>query len=224
MSKKLVIFDFDGVIADSEKIWIKNRQNELNKRYNLGWDFETVNKHIGGMSDKSKRETLDKLGIKTNDEFWKNITNIDLKYMEEIGLDVFDGVTDILDNIDNYCIATGGVLEKTLKKLKVINLWEKYFNEDNLFTVDMVKKGKPEPDLFLYAAEKMGYNPKDCVVIEDSIVGLMAGLNAGMEVIAFLGSEIYQNDKYLKKVKDLGIKNIFYNMKDVKEFLIKKVN
>ena len=224
MSKKLVIFDFDGVIADSEKIWIKNRQNELNKRYNLGWDFETVNKHIGGMSDKSKRETLDKLGIKTNDEFWKNITNIDLKYMEEIGLDVFDGVTDILDNIDNYCIATGGVLEKTLKKLKVINMWEKYFNEDNLFTVDMVKKGKPEPDLFLYAAEKMGYNPKDCVVIEDSIVGLMAGLNAGMEVIAFLGSEIYQNDKYLRKVKDLGIKNIFYNMKDVKEFLIKKVN
>jgi len=222
MSKKLVIFDFDGVIADSEKIWIKNRQNELNKRYNLGWDFETVNKHIGGMSDKSKRETLDKLGIKTNDEFWKNVTNIDLKYMEEIGLDVFDGVTDILDNIDNYCIATGGVLEKTLKKLKVINMWEKYFNEDNLFTVDMVKKGKPEPDLFLYAAEKMGYNPKDCVVIEDSIVGLMAGLNAGMEVIAFLGSEIYQNDKYLRKVKDLGIKNIFYNMKDVKEFLIKK--
>ena len=224
MRKKLVIFDFDGVIADSEKIWIKNRQNELNNRYNLGWDFETVNKHIGGMSDKSKRETLDKLGIKTNDEFWKNVTNIDLKYMEEIGLDVFDGITDILDNIDNYCIATGGVLEKTLKKLKIINMWEKYFNEDNLFTVDMVKKGKPEPDLFLYAAEKMGYNPKDCVVIEDSIVGLMAGLNAGMEVIAFLGSEIYQNDKYLRKVKDLGIKNIFYNMKDVKEFLIKKVN
>jgi len=99
-------------------------------------------------------------------------------------------------------------------------MWGTYFSKDNLFTVDMVEKGKPAPDLFLFAAKKMGEKPEDCVVIEDSIVGMQAGLNAGMEVVAFLGSEIYNNDKYLKKVKDLGIKNIFYNMKDVKEFLL----
>ena len=92
MKKKLVIFDFDGVVADSEKIWLKNRQNELNKRYNLNWDFDTVNKHIGGMSDKSKRETLDKLGIITDDEFWSYTTSLDMKHMEEKGLDMFDGV------------------------------------------------------------------------------------------------------------------------------------
>ena len=68
----------------------------------------------------------------------------------------------------------------------------------------------------------MGEKPENCVVIEDSIVGLQAGLNAGMDVIAFLGSKMYQNDKYLKQVKDLGIKNIFYNMRDVKEFLLKE--
>lgn len=221
MKKKLVIFDFDGVVADSEKIWLKNRQNELNKRYNLNWDFDTVNKHIGGMSDKSKRETLDKLGIITDDEFWSYTTSLDMKHMEEKGLDMFDGVTDILENVDKFCVATGGVFAKTLIKLKSIKLWGKFFDENNVFTVDMVEKGKPEPDLFLYAANKMGEKPEDCVVIEDSIVGMQAGLNAGMDVIAFLGSEIYKGDEYITKVKNLGIKNIFYNMKDLKEFLFK---
>lgn len=222
MIKKLVIFDFDGVVADSEKIWLENRRTELNKRYNLNWDFETTNKYIGGMSDKSKREVLDSLGINTDDEFWSYTTSIDIKHIEEKGLDVFEGVTDIFDSVDKYCVATGGVFEKTLKKIKAIKMWGTYFNKDNLFTVDMVKKGKPEPDLFLFASEKMGEKPENCVVIEDSIVGLQAGLNAGMNVVAFLGSKMYQNDKYLKKVKDLGIKNIFYNMRDVKEFLSKE--
>ena len=222
MRKKLVIFDFDGVVADSEKIWLENRRTELNKRYNLNWDFETTNKYIGGMSDKSKREVLDSLGINTNDEFWSYTTSIDIKHIEEKGLDVFEGVTDIFDSVDKYCVATGGVFEKTLKKIKAIKMWGTYFNKDNLFTVDMVEKGKPEPDLFLFASEKMGEKPENCVVIEDSIVGLQAGLNAGMDVIAFLGSKMYQKDKYLKQVKDLGIKNIFYNMRDVKEFLLKE--
>jgi len=222
MRKKLVIFDFDGVVADSEKIWLKNRQDILNKRYNLEWDFETVNKYIGGMSDESKREVLDSLGIETDDEFWSYTISLDLKHIEEKGLDVFEGVTDIFDSVDKYCVATGGVFEKTLKKIKAIKMWGTYFNKDNLFTVDMVEKGKPEPDLFLFASEKMGEKPENCVVIEDSIVGLQAGLNAGMDVIAFLGSKMYQNDKYLKQVKDLGIKNIFYNMRDVKEFLLKE--
>ena len=222
MRKKLVIFDFDGVVADSEKIWLENRRTELNKRYNLNWDFETTNKYIGGMSDKSKREVLDSLGINTDDEFWSYTTSIDIKHIEEKGLDVFEGVTDIFDSVDKYCVATGGVFEKTLKKIKAIKMWGTYFNKDNLFTVDMVEKGKPEPDLFLFASEKMGEKPENCVVIEDSIVGLKAGLNAGMDGVAFLGCKMYQNDKYLKQVKDLGIKNIFYNMRDVKEFLLKE--
>ena len=153
MIKNLVIWDFDGVIADSEIIWIKNRQEELNKRYNLNWDFETTNKYIGGMSDKSKREVLDSLGINTDDEFWSYTTSIDIKHIEEKGLDVFGGVTDIFDSVDKYCVATGGVFEKTLKKIKAIKMWGTYFNKDNLFTVDMVEKGKPEPDLFLFASE-----------------------------------------------------------------------
>ena len=222
MRKKLVIFDFDGVVADSEKIWLKNRQLTLNERFNLGWDFATTNKYIGGMSDKTKREVLNKLGIITDDEFWKACMEKDFENMKKDGLDIIPYVDEIFECVEKYCVATGGVFFKTLQKLKSIDMWGKYFDEENTFTVDMVKKGKPEPDLFLFAAKKMGVEPKDCIVIEDSIVGMQAGLNAGMEVIAFLGSEMYQNDEYLAQVKALGIKNIFYDMRDVKEFLLKE--
>lgn len=222
MRKNLIIWDFDGVIADSEKIWIKNRQNVLNEKYNLGWDFETTNKYLGGMSDKSKKEVLTKLGIKTDDSFWSECMKRDIECIRNKEMILTEGVDDVIKSLDKYCVATGGVFIKTIEKLKAIDYWGKYFDENNLFTVDMVEKGKPEPDLFLYAAKKMGEEPKNCLVIEDSIVGMKAGIRAGMEVVAFLGSQMYQNDKYLEEVKKLGIKNIFYNMKDVKEFLLKE--
>ncbi|MBR5154804.1 MAG: HAD family phosphatase [Alphaproteobacteria bacterium] len=222
MKKKLVIFDFDGVIADSEKIWLKNRQEQLNLRYNLGWDFETTNKHIGGMSDKTKREVLINMGIITDDEFWKVCMEKDLTCIKNNEMEKIPHIEEVLECIDKYCVATGGVYAKTLQKIKSIGMWGTFFDDNNLFTVDLVERGKPEPDLFLYACQKMGEEPKDCIVIEDSIVGMTAGIRAGMDVIAFLGSEMYQNEKYLERVKELGIKDIFYNMKDVKEFLLKK--
>ena len=221
MRKNLIIWDFDGVIADSEKIWIKNRQNILNERLNIEWDFNTTNNYLGGMSDKSKRKVLDTLGIKTDDKFWEECMNRDIKSIRNKEMIVTPFVEDVIKNLDKYCVATGGVLVKTIEKLKAIDFWNKYFDKNNLFTVDMVENGKPEPDLFLYACEKMGEKPEDCLVIEDSLVGMMAAKRAGMEVVAFLGSCMYQNDEYLSKVKELGIKDIFYDMRDVKEFLLK---
>ncbi len=221
MRKNLIIWDFDGVIADSEKIWIKNRQNVLNERLNIDWDFNITNNYLGGMSDKSKRKVLDAIGIKTDDKFWEECMNRDIQSIRNKEMTITPFVEDVIKNLDKYCVATGGVLVKTIEKLKAIDFWNKYFDKNNLFTVDMVENGKPEPDLFLYACEKMGNKPEDCLVIEDSLVGMMAAKRAGMDVIAFLGSKMYQNDDYLSKVKELGIKDIFYDMRDVKEFLLK---
>ena len=84
----------------------------------------------------------------------------------------------------------------------------------------MVEHGKPKPDLFLLAAQKMGYRPQNCIVIEDSLAGMTAGLKAGMNVIAFLGCEMNHGQTYLDKVKALGIKHIFYHMDEIKRFLV----
>lgn len=221
MKKNLIIWDFDGVIADSEKIWIKNRQDVLNEKFNLGWNFDTTNKYLGGMSDKSKKEVLDNLGIITDEAFWDECLKRDILCIRNKEMLPTPNVEDVIKFLDKYCVATGGVFIKTVEKLKAIDFWNKYFNESNLFTVDMVEKGKPEPDLFLYACEKMGENPENCLVIEDSLVGITAAQRAGMDVIAFLGSSMYQSESYLRDVKKLGVENIFYNMEDVKTFLLK---
>ena len=217
--KKLIIWDFDGVIADTEKLWLETRLELLNRDFGLRWNFDTINKYCGGISDKTKREILNKIGIITSDDFWAEALEKDIEKLNK-GIKPVYGIVKILKNKSLLqCVATGGVLGKTLLKIKSAKI-EKYIHTERLFTADMVTKGKPEPDLFLLAAQKMGVPPKNCVVVEDSIAGMTAGLQAGMNVVAFLGGEMNNNDEYINRVKNLGIKNIFFKMKDVERFLI----
>ena len=220
MRKNLVIWDFDGVIADSEKIWLKNRQESLNKKFNLNWDFQITNKYLGGMSDITKRQVLNNMGYKTDDAFWKNQIEKDMEVMRCDGLEVTPYVEEIIKKLPKQCIATGGIKEKTNIKLEVIGFWNKYFNDQNVFTVDMVKKGKPEPDIFLFAAQAMKEEPKNCIIIEDSIAGMIAAQRAGIDVIAFLGCDMYHNDNYIERVKQLGIKDICFDMKEVEKIIL----
>lgn len=220
MKKKLVIWDLDGVIADSEKVWLKNRQISLNKKFGLNWDFQTTNRYLGGMSDKTKRQILDSLGYITDDKFWEDQLKMDIEVMQRDGLEKIPGVEDIIKKLPKYCIATGGIKEKSIVKLEVIGFWKKYFNDNNLFTADMVEHGKPEPDLFLLAAEKMGEKKEDCIIIEDSIVGIIAAKRAGIDVIAFLGSEMYQNDEYVDRVKKNTPNYVCFEMEDVGKILL----
>lgn len=218
-SKKLIIWDFDGVMADTEKLWIENRRLMVNKVFGLNWDFETTNHHLGGMSDKTKRMNLDNIGLKTDDKFWVDSLAMDMKIMAE-GFPPTEGVEEILQNKNIlHCVATGGILSKSIEKLKTIGFWNKYISQKNLFTADMVEHGKPEPELFLLAAKNMGVEPKDCVVIEDSLAGMTAGLRAGMCVVAFVGCEMNKSPQYIEKIKNLGVKHIFENMQQFKEFL-----
>ena len=219
---KLLIWDFDGVIVDSEKVWLKNRVEFFHKHLGVDWDFDYVNFHFGGTSDSTKKIILDKMGYKTDDKFWDDVLKIDVATMDRDGLEVFDGALDILTRTDiKQCIATGGIRTKTLHKIKVAGI-QKFIKPENVFTIDNVSRGKPEPDLFLYAAEKMGEQPQYCVVIEDSLAGMTAGLRAGMTVIAFLGSKMYQNNVYIDKVKKLGVHYICFDMNEVKHILFDK--
>ena len=219
---ELIIWDFDGVIADSEKIWLLNRQKFFNDNLGVNWDFDTINKYFGGMSDKTKKDVLEKLGYPTDDKFWKDVLNIDVEYMKKFGIPIMNGVENILlDKSIKQCVATGGTSYKTKFKTDIVKL-NRFISDNLVFTIDDVQKGKPEPDLFLFAAQQMKTNPKNCLVIEDSLAGMTAALRANMNVVAFLGSDIYQNQNYLDKVMSLGITNIFYNMEDLYNFI--KIN
>lgn len=75
-----------------------------------------------------------------------------------------------------------------------------YFNDRSIFTSQQVSNGKPAPDLFLFAANQMGFYPEDCIVIEDSSAGIEAAISAGMHVIGFLGGGHAHHHWYQEKI------------------------
>ena len=220
MKYKLIIWDFDGVIADSETVWMKNRQKSINEKFNLNWSFKTFVHYFDSMSDFAKQDALLKMGYKTSKSFWKEQQKIDRQYMRNNKLELIKGVEKIIP-LRKHCLATGDIKPKTLLKLKSIGFWNKYFDKSNLFTADMVKHTKPEPDVFLYAMEKMEEKPSHCLIIEDSPNGIIAAQKAGADVVAFTGNQMYRrNYEHLNKITKLNPTYICSNMRGVKNILL----
>ncbi len=211
---KLIIWDFDGVIADTEKLYLDNRLKALNDFYQLEWDFETVKHHIGGMSNRSATDVLKKQGVITDNLFWQEVSRLDKKNIKA-GFDLIPYIKKVLKKVKyNQCLATGGDFSRTKTKIKLGGL-DSFFSRKNIFTAEMVKNGKPAPDLFLLAAEKMGVQPEECLVIEDSLPGLKAAIKAGMTPIAFVGADIHNTHEYREKIQDMGVHLIFDNMQEL---------
>ena len=214
--KKLIIWDFDGVIADTESLLLQSRIEILSKKFKIDWNIDTIMKNIGGLGDKEAGVILKKINSNIGDDFWKDVYIYDIKKIKE-GLILTDYIENIFKNTNfDQCIGTGGVYNKTKEKIKYVNI-EKYFPDEKIFTIDMVEHGKPEPDIFLLAAKNMGYKPEDCIVIEDSVVGLTAAIKANMTPVAFVK---YSKNYFLDNIKNLGIKNIFEDMRDIEKFLL----
>ena len=155
---------------------------------------------------------------------------VDANIVKQINDKISDVVTQnitLTNNIEDIfrlkefdqCVATGNSLTGIKARFEPLNL-ERYFSKDKIFSASFVAHGKPEPDLFLYAADKMNYNPKDCIVIEDSIYGIIAGLKANMTVIAYLEHILYDKKEYIKQINSLGNVHICNNMIEVKKLLL----
>ena len=217
-SKKLIVWDFDGVIADTECLWMENRRQLLKKYFNIDWDLKTTNHYLGGMHWTTRLQTLQKMGFDVDKKFEDEGTKLDLQVLGK-GISLTPNIEKIFARTDiKQCIATGGSKEKTQVKLKSVGI-DKLFTPDKVFLSEMVAQGKPAPDLFLFAAEKMGEKPENCLIIEDSLAGLKAGLAAKMETIAFVGSKMNNNEEYIAQVKALGIKHIFKTMDEIYHFI-----
>ncbi len=119
------------------------------------------------------------------------------------------GIEKVLTEINiPYCVASGGSHEKmkiTLGKTDLL----KYF-EGRIFSTSDVSRAKPNPDIFLHAAKIMSNtNPKDCLVVEDSPLGVHAGVAAGMTVFAY--SDLIEK----QKLYDAGAHHVFFDMSDL---------
>ena len=217
--QKLIIWDFDGVVADTEKLWLEMELDVFNKYCGLNWDFKTINHYLAGQAFSRQLEVLHGLGIHPTEEVMQEIGRRCYDLIES-GFDRFEGIDEVLA-LPNYqhAMGTGGDMAETVLKIRAVGL-EHIFTPDNVVTIDFVKHGKPAPDTFLLAAKIMGFEPKDCIVIEDSIAGLQAAIAAKMEPICFAGSLMYRdNEEHLLRVKELGVHKIFKNMRELKNYL-----
>lgn len=180
-----IIFDCDGVLVDSERIGVHIDRQVL-KEVGLEFTLEEVVHNFMGKSDQYFIETVETMIGKPVPENW--LEEIGRRYNEafEKELTAVPGIEQALDAITiKSCVASSGTHEKMRYTLGKTGLLPRF--ADQLFSATQVERGKPHPDLFLFAAHQMGWSPASCVVVEDSQAGVQAGLAAGMKVVAYAG-------------------------------------
>ena len=181
----LVIFDCDGVLIDSELLSVR-ADRECLAECGIALSVEEVLERYTGISFAGMVADLEERhGPLPADFADRHRTRLWPLFEKE--LQAIPGVTAILDSLTcKICVASSGRPERLKHALSLVGLYDRF--QPNIFSATEVRRGKPAPDLFLYAAERMGVMPERCVVIEDSMPGVTAAVAAGMGVIGFVGA------------------------------------
>ncbi|WP_433827736.1 HAD family hydrolase [Actinoplanes sp. CA-015351] len=179
----MVIFDCDGVLVDSEPI-VLGVLGEQMRQLGVGiTDAECGRDFTGLTQDVTAARIADRLGAPIPAGWFDELTRA-VDAALRIQVRPVPGVQSVLARLDvPFCVASNGRPEKVALTLAVTGL-AGYF-EDRIFTSHQVSRGKPAPDLFLFAAASMGAKPERCVVVEDSEPGVAAARAAGMRVLQF---------------------------------------
>ncbi|MFZ6741659.1 HAD-IA family hydrolase [Undibacterium sp. JH2W] len=187
-----LIFDCDGTLVDSEGLCNLGLQKEL-QCYGVQEDLADLTQRFRGRKLADICSALsERHGLQLGQDFMQSYRRtVDLLFDES--LQAFPGVLEVLQQLDlPMCVASAGPPHKIRKALGLTGL-SQFFGERIYSSYD-ISSWKPEPDLFLHAARQMGFVPTDCVVIEDSEVGIQAALAAGMQACWFGGAN--QRDTY----------------------------
>lgn len=181
---KGAVFDMDGLMIDSERlvysIW-QEMLDEDGKKFNL----DIFKKTIGLRSEDSYEYYKSVYGEDFDYPAYKAESRIRyFKRIEKNGVPVKKGLYEIFDYLKSVgckiSLATSTSSQTALKIMKKINLYDKF---DAFVCGDDVKNGKPDPEVFLIAAKKLGLEPVDCVAFEDSINGIKSAHAAGMTTV-----------------------------------------
>ena len=208
----LVIFDCDGVVVDSERIshavfgaFMRSlgadlSEAEMHERFlgrRLAECLAVVEELTGRPVPASALESY--------------IAERDRVLREQVV--AIEGIREVLEGLRvRYCLASSGGHDKMSITLGATNLLP--FFEGRIFSANDVARGKPAPDIFLFAAQRMGAAPSRTVVIEDSVNGVLAGRAAGMTVLGFAGLTP------VAKLLEAGAAATFDHMRELPALLI----
>jgi HAD superfamily hydrolase (TIGR01509 family) len=184
----LIIFDCDGVLVDSERLSIRIDALFLER---LGWPMteqEVIDRFVGRSDADMLADIEAHIGGPISTDVHREFDRV---YREtfEAELQAVDGIVEALDEIAAagipICVASSGGHAKIRRSLELTGL-TRYF-DDRIFSSADVVRGKPAPDLFLHAADRMAASAARCAVVEDSAFGVEAAIAAGMLAFAYAG-------------------------------------
>ncbi|AXG78486.1 HAD family hydrolase [Streptomyces paludis] len=187
MRYELIIFDNDGVLVDSEPI-----SNTILAAYltELGHPTtyeQCLHDYMGGAVHRIHDLVRERTGQALPADF-DDVLHARIFAAFERELLPVDGAVDVVEKLAGdgvpYCVASSGSHERIRVGHRKTGL-DRLFGDGIIFSAQDVGRGKPAPDLFLHAAERMGIAPGRCAVVEDSPHGVTAARAAGMDVYAF---------------------------------------
>ncbi|WP_027143560.1 HAD family phosphatase [Mesorhizobium sp. WSM3626] len=182
---RLIIFDCDGVLVDSEPLAAKAYERVYDKHGMPGVHGGIIAQCVGmkqaDIIVRIKELTGHQFPATADGDIWA-----ETKALFSQELKPTPGITAFLETLEGgSCVASSSSVERINHSLAITGL-ARFFG-DAIYSSSMVKNGKPAPDIFLFAAAKMGANPADCIVIEDSPFGIQAAVAAGMTAIGYIG-------------------------------------
>jgi len=199
---KNIIFDFDGVLVDSEILVAKAFSKYLLKK-NINLSEKEFSIFAGKKTVQVIKELSQKFNIKNQEAFFDDIM--------KISHDIYDneltpvvGARNFLKNANlNYFIGSNSVKERIISGLKKVN-FEIFFSEEKIYSFDMVNQPKPYPDIYLAALERNNLNKNETIIIEDSVVGVQAGVNAGVKVIGLTAGGHWHSERSTEELIEAG--------------------
>jgi HAD superfamily hydrolase (TIGR01549 family) len=213
-----LIFDFDGVIADSEAIANTVLAETIT---DLGHST-TLDQALVRYSGRRWVEVVAEIEAAIGRPLPVNFSDqLKLATLERFRTDLREvsGATDFIRRFSHIprCIASSSSIDRLQLCLSVLALEAEFGS--HVFSADMVARGKPHPDIFLYAANKLGVSPNECLVIEDSAAGIEAAVAAGMTAVG-LSAASHIREGHELKLRDAGAVHLAQSWSNVERFAL----
>lgn len=181
--KKLVIFDCDGVLVDSEQLANQALVDCLSD-LQIVMTVDEANQKFKGRKLADCLVEIEDTKSCTLPQSFESVFRQKMSEYFESQLQPIEGIADAVKRIHHLkCVASNGPLQKIKRNLEIVGL-QPHFGE-NIFSAYTIQKWKPEPDLFLHACRVMGSTPEHSIVIEDTEFGIQAALAGGFKVLAY---------------------------------------
>jgi HAD superfamily hydrolase (TIGR01509 family) len=207
----LIIFDCDGVLVDSEVLSCRCLSETL-AGYGINLGLDQALDLFLGRSVTAVLDHYEALGRSIPEQFSTELkAGVRAAFLS--ALCPIEGVNSVLEGLQiPHCVASSSDVDRVSFSLSLTGLAPHF--DRRLYTSQMVERGKPAPDLFLYAADRMQADPRRSLVIEDSVSGVTAGKAAGMTVWGFFGGSHYQSRDGKAILHEAGADRVFGRMAD----------